>query len=72
MRFYTQQHRYYCGIDLHARRMYVCTLDSNGEILVHRKCWAARHRLYAESFPLARQRVADLDQVPVRVAEVDR
>ena len=36
MRFYTQQHRYYCGIDLHARRMYVCILDSNGEILVHR------------------------------------
>ena len=36
MRFYTQQHRYYCGIDLHARRMYVCILDSGGEILVHR------------------------------------
>ena len=26
MRFYTNQHRYYCGIDLHARSMYVCTL----------------------------------------------
>ena len=36
MRFYTQQHRYYCGIDLHARRMYVCILDQSGEILVHR------------------------------------
>jgi hypothetical protein len=22
MRFYTNQHRYYCGIDLHARTMY--------------------------------------------------
>ena len=24
MRFYKQQHNYYCGIDLHARKMYVC------------------------------------------------
>ncbi len=23
MRFYTTPHRYYCGIDLHARRMYI-------------------------------------------------
>lgn len=36
MRFYTKQHRYYCGIDLHARSMYVCVLDSQGEILLHR------------------------------------
>src|SRR6188474_1406684 len=36
MRFYTNQHRYYCGIDLHARSMYVCVLDPQGEILVHR------------------------------------
>jgi transposase len=36
MRFYTKQHRYYCGIDLHARSMYLCVLDSQGEILLHR------------------------------------
>jgi transposase len=36
MKFYTQQHRYYCGIDLHARSMYVCILDAHGEILLHR------------------------------------
>ncbi len=36
MRFYTQQHRYYCGIDLHARTMYVCILDQTGTVLVHR------------------------------------
>jgi hypothetical protein len=23
MRFYTEQHQYYCGIDLHAKRMYM-------------------------------------------------
>jgi len=36
MRFYTKPHRYYCGIDLHARRMYVCVLDAEGQIRVHR------------------------------------
>src|SRR4030095_9011454 len=36
MRFYTTQHQTYCGIDLHARTMYVCILDQRGEVLVHR------------------------------------
>ena len=27
MNFYTQQHKHYCGIDLHAKAMYVCILD---------------------------------------------
>jgi transposase len=36
MRFYTTQHPFYGGIDLHARTMYVCILDQHSEILVHR------------------------------------
>ncbi|MEW6748038.1 MAG: IS110 family transposase [Planctomycetota bacterium] len=37
MRFYTGQHRYYCGIDLHARTMYVCILEhETGEVALHR------------------------------------
>lgn len=36
MRFYTKQHTFYCGIDLHARTMYLCILNQDGEILVHR------------------------------------
>jgi len=36
MRFYTKPHRYYCGIDLHARRMYICVLDAEGQVRVHR------------------------------------
>jgi hypothetical protein len=31
MRFYKKQHRYYCGIDLHARSMYLCILASESE-----------------------------------------
>src|SRR5262245_39774987 len=30
MRFYNQQHRFYCGIDLHARTLAVCILDAEG------------------------------------------
>jgi len=37
MRFYTGQHRYYCGIDLHARTMYLCILEhETGEVVLHR------------------------------------
>ena len=36
MRFYTQPHQWYCGIDLHARTMYVCILSWDGEIVLHR------------------------------------
>ena len=36
MRCYTKQHQAYCGIDLHARSMYVCILSQDGEILLHR------------------------------------
>lgn len=36
MRFYTQQHKHYCGIDLHARQMYLCVLDGAGAVLLSR------------------------------------
>ncbi len=32
MKFYKKQHNYYCGIDLHARSMYLCILDSKGNV----------------------------------------
>ena len=36
MRFYNQPHRFYCGVDLHARTMYVCVLDQGGNIVLHK------------------------------------
>jgi predicted NBD/HSP70 family sugar kinase len=36
MKFYTQTHKHYCGIDLHARTLYVCILDQEGNLLVHK------------------------------------
>jgi transposase len=36
VRFYNGPHRHWCGIDLHAKTMYVCILDRDGQVLVHR------------------------------------
>ena len=36
LRFYNEQHTHYCGIDLHAKTMYVCILDRDGQVLLHR------------------------------------
>jgi transposase len=35
MRFYTHAHQYYCGIDLHAKSMYVCIINQQGDLLLH-------------------------------------
>jgi len=35
MRFYTQAHRFYCGIDLHARTLTLCILDAQGAVVLH-------------------------------------
>ena len=37
MRFYTNSHRHYCGVDLHARSLYLCVLDADGEVRLHRE-----------------------------------
>jgi len=32
MRFYPRQHKYYCGIDLHARKIYAGIIDQQGKL----------------------------------------
>lgn len=34
--FYTKEHKCYCGVDLHARSLYVCIIDQKGEIVKHK------------------------------------
>jgi hypothetical protein len=34
MRFYNQPHRFYCGIDLHARTLSLCILDAGGQAVL--------------------------------------
>ena len=44
MRFYTGQHQHYCGIDLHARTLYLCILDAEGNVLLHKNLPCDRTR----------------------------
>jgi transposase len=37
MRFYTQQHRFYCGIDLHARLLAICIVDPAGNVVLRKQ-----------------------------------
>jgi len=36
MRYYTKQHKFYCGIDLHTNKMYLCIINREGDIVLHR------------------------------------
>ena len=40
MRFYKEQHTYYCGVDLHTKTMYLCILDSQGNTVLSRNILA--------------------------------
>ena len=51
MKFFNQQHKYYCGIDLHARKMYVCILDKKGKTHVHQNIKTDPELLFELVFP---------------------
>jgi hypothetical protein len=36
MRFYDKSHKHVCGIDLHARSMYLWVLDEQDQVVLHR------------------------------------
>jgi hypothetical protein len=44
VRFYTGQHRFYCGVDLHARTMHLCILDRDGQVVFDRNLAAGPDR----------------------------
>jgi len=45
MNFYNNTHPYYCGIDLHARTLYVCIIDQDGNTCVHKEIAAKPEKL---------------------------
>jgi transposase len=51
MRFYTGQHQFYCGIDLHTRTLSLCVLDAAGAIRVEATLPPERDRLLATLEP---------------------
>jgi transposase len=63
MRFYTKQHPFYCGIDLHARTMYVCILRQDGEVVLHRNMKAGPDTLLKALAPYRDQIVIAVECV---------
>ena len=51
MRFYTKAHKHYCGIDLHARTMYVCIFNQEGVVLLHQNLPCDRGRFLSAIDP---------------------
>src|SRR5262249_47333648 len=45
MRFYTTEHRFYCGVDLHARTLSACVLDAKGQVV-----WQGQLAAHPEDF----------------------
>ena len=46
MNFYNNTHPYYCGIDLHARSLYVCIIDQAGNNCLHKEISANPDKLH--------------------------
>ena len=61
MRFYTQARPYYCGIDLHARSLYVCIVDHSGNICLHKEIKAAPEPLLHVLSPYLNQIVVGVE-----------
>jgi transposase len=45
MIFYNEAHPYYCGIDLHARSLYVCIINDKGQKVIHKEIKASPDEL---------------------------
>jgi predicted NBD/HSP70 family sugar kinase len=63
MRFYTRQHKYYCGIDLHARKMYVCIIDHKGKTKVHKNIKTSPELFFELVFPFLEDVVVGVECV---------
>jgi hypothetical protein len=51
MRFYTKQHQFYCGIDLHARLLAICIVDQAGSIVLQTQIPADKQLLLTTLAP---------------------
>ena len=50
MRFYNNSHPHYCGIDLHARMLYVCIIDDQNDKV---DSYIIAKLLRGDNFPMA-------------------
>ncbi len=48
MKSYTKQYKFYCGIDLHAKSMYLCNINQEGSVVLHKNIkWILKRTLVA-------------------------
>src|SRR5918996_1001267 len=63
MRFYTKPHQFDGGIDWHARSMYVCILNQDGESMLHRNMKASPELLLKAIAPYREELVVCVECV---------
>jgi len=51
MQFYTKTHTFYCGVDLHARSLYLCVLDADAHVRLPREIPATPDEFLAAIAP---------------------
>ncbi len=61
MKFYTKQHGYYCGIDLHTKVMYLCILNSEGDVVFHENIKATPEALTKAIKPFTKNLVIGVE-----------
>lgn len=69
MRFYTQQHKFYCGIDLHTQNMFVCILDAGGNVRVHHNIHTDPEAFLRIIAPFREDIVVSPQYLPLRYTE---
>ena len=57
MKFYSQSHKHYCGVDLHTRSMYLCVQDHAGKKLLHHNYPADPQRFLQAIQPFREERI---------------
>ena len=63
MNYYKQQHKYYCGIDLHARKMYICIIDQKGKTRLHKNIKTDPELFFELIFPYLEDLVVGVECV---------
>jgi hypothetical protein len=61
MKFYTKNHRYYGGIDLHTKNLSVCLLNQKGTSVVHKNIKAKPQALMSLIKPFLEDRVIGVE-----------
>ncbi len=64
MTFYNKRHEFYCGIDLHARRMYTCIVDATGKSPTTKAAFAKLEKRHGRGKALSIL-AARLDEPPI-------